>query len=51
MSNGSTALEVSHRKVWLLAGPIILANLSVPLVGASDAVAAFRACEAAPPVS
>ena len=36
MSNGSTALEVSHRKVWLLAGPIILANLSVPLVGAVD---------------
>ena len=25
--------------------------ISVPLVGASDAVAAFRACEAAPPVS
>ena len=30
------ALEVSHRKVWTLAGPIILANLSVPLVGAVD---------------
>lgn len=35
MSTGN-ALEVSHRKVWLLAGPIILANISVPLVGAVD---------------
>ncbi len=25
-----------HRRVWLLAGPIILSNLSVPLVGAVD---------------
>ena len=32
----SNALEVSHRKVWLLAGPIILSNISVPLVGAVD---------------
>lgn len=30
------ALDVSHRKVWMLAGPIILANISVPLVGAVD---------------
>lgn len=30
------ALEVSHRKVWMLAGPIILSNISVPLVGAVD---------------
>ncbi len=27
---------VTHRAVWSLAGPIILANLSVPLVGAVD---------------
>lgn len=25
-----------HRRVWLLAGPIILSNISVPLVGAVD---------------
>ena len=25
-----------HRKVWVLAGPVILSNLSVPLVGAID---------------
>jgi MATE family multidrug resistance protein len=28
--------EITHRKVWLLAGPIILSNISVPLVGAVD---------------
>ena len=32
--NGS--LDVTHRKVWMLAGPIILSNISVPLVGAVD---------------
>lgn len=36
MNSPAEALEVSHRKVWLLAGPIILSNLSVPLVGAVD---------------
>ena len=36
MSNPRDVLEVSHRKVWLLAGPIILSNISVPLVGAVD---------------
>ena len=36
MTEARGALEVSHRKVWLLAGPIILSNLSVPLVGAVD---------------
>lgn len=36
MSSARDALEVSHRKVWLLAGPIILSNISVPLVGAVD---------------
>ena len=29
-------LTVSHRKVWMLAGPIILSNISMPLVGAVD---------------
>jgi len=27
---------ITHRAVWSMAGPIILANLSVPLVGAVD---------------
>ncbi len=29
-------LVITHRKVWILAGPIILSNISVPLVGAVD---------------
>ena len=32
----SLANPMTHRKVWSIAGPIILANLSVPLVGAVD---------------
>ena len=36
MSDNQGALEVTHRKVWMLAGPIILSNLSTPLVGAVD---------------
>ncbi len=36
MTRAARPLEVSHRKVWLLAGPIILSNVSVPLVGAVD---------------
>lgn len=36
MTEAHRALEVSHRKVWMLAGPIILSNISVPLVGAVD---------------
>jgi len=36
MTKGPGALDVSHRKVWLLAGPIILSNISEPLVGAVD---------------
>ncbi len=27
---------ITHRKVWSLAGPIIISNLSIPLVGAVD---------------
>ncbi|MDJ0776380.1 MAG: MATE family efflux transporter [Gammaproteobacteria bacterium] len=36
MADLGGGLEVNHRKVWVLAGPIILSNLSVPLVGAVD---------------
>jgi MATE family multidrug resistance protein len=36
MSEVQAALEMTHRKVWMLAGPIILSNISVPLVGAVD---------------
>ena len=36
MSQQQGALIVTHRKVWMLAGPIILSNISVPLVGAVD---------------
>ena len=36
MTEARGALEISHRKVWMLAGPIILSNISVPLVGAVD---------------
>ena len=28
--------ENRHRKVWRLAGPIILANVSVPMLGVVD---------------
>jgi MATE family multidrug resistance protein len=36
MTDAQGALAISHRKVWMLAGPIILSNISVPLVGAVD---------------
>ncbi len=36
MTDTQGALAMSHRKVWMLAGPIILSNISVPLVGAVD---------------
>ncbi|HUV22403.1 MAG TPA: MATE family efflux transporter [Gammaproteobacteria bacterium] len=36
MSEVQGAFEITHRKVWMLAGPIILSNISVPLVGAVD---------------
>ena len=36
MNEMQGALEITHRKVWMLAGPIILSNISVPLVGAVD---------------
>ncbi len=34
--------ELTHRKVWILAGPIILSNISVPLVGAVDTAVVGR---------
>jgi len=36
MNHPPGALSITHRKVWMLAGPIILSNISVPLVGAVD---------------
>ncbi len=36
MTQPEGAFTVTHRKVWMLAGPIILSNISVPLVGAVD---------------
>ncbi|MFT5505488.1 MAG: MATE family multidrug resistance protein [Gammaproteobacteria bacterium] len=36
MQQSSDLTEISHRRVWALAAPIILANISVPLVGAVD---------------
>jgi MATE family multidrug resistance protein len=36
MNQPPGALTITHRKVWMLAGPIILSNISVPLVGAVD---------------
>ena len=42
MTDQVRGLEVSHRKVWLLAGPIILSNVSVPLVGAVDTAVVGR---------
>jgi len=34
--------QISHRKVWALAGPIIISNISVPLVGAVDTAVVGR---------
>jgi len=33
---------ISHRRVWALAGPIIVSNISVPLVGAVDTAVVGR---------
>lgn len=32
----SPQVDLTHRRVWVLAGPIIISNISVPLVGAVD---------------
>ncbi len=34
--------SISHRKVWALSGPIMLSNVSVPLVGAVDTAVVGR---------
>ncbi|MEH6455829.1 MAG: MATE family efflux transporter [Cocleimonas sp.] len=31
-----TKAQINHRDIWALAGPIIISNLSIPLVGAVD---------------
>jgi len=36
---GAAAPPLSHRRVWALAGPIILSNLSAPLLGLTDTAA------------
>ena len=36
MSETHQDQSLSHRHVWMLAGPIMLSNISVPLVGAVD---------------
>jgi len=38
----TTVNPISHRKVWALAGPIIISNISVPLVGAVDTAVVGR---------
>ena len=38
---------LSHRQVWMLAGPIMLSNISVPLVGAVDTAVVGRLPEPA----
>jgi MATE family multidrug resistance protein len=40
--NRSIDSPISHRKVWALAGPIIISNISVPLVGAVDTAVVGR---------
>ena len=34
--NSQSKIPISHRSIWALAGPIIISNLSIPLVGAVD---------------
>ena len=40
--NTSRDSDISHRKVWALAGPIMISNISVPLVGAVDTAVVGR---------
>ncbi len=40
--NISIDSTITHRKVWTLAGPIIISNISVPLVGAVDTAVVGR---------
>ena len=34
--NNQPQIPLTHRSIWALAGPIIISNLSTPLVGAVD---------------
>jgi len=34
--NSQAKIQITHRSIWALAGPIIISNLSIPLVGAVD---------------
>ncbi len=46
MHDGSAADGISHRRVWRIAGPVILSNLTVPLLGAVDTAVVGRLPEA-----
>ena len=47
MTEGAARIEpASHRRVWRLAGPIILSNMTVPLLGAVDTAVVGRLPEA-----
>ena len=34
--SSNTNTRITHRGVWALAGPIIISNISIPLMGAVD---------------
>ena len=36
MQSMNSVIEVSHRKVWALVWPVMISNISIPLVGAVD---------------
>jgi MATE family multidrug resistance protein len=38
----NTTIPISNRRIWALAGPIIISNISVPLVGAVDTAVVGR---------
>lgn len=45
--HGGAIYTVTHRRLWALAGPIILSNLSTPLLGAVDTAVVGRLPDAA----
>src|SRR5210317_466912 len=42
MDKAEVNQPLGHRRVWMLAGPIMLSNISVPLVGAVDTAVVGR---------
>jgi MATE family multidrug resistance protein len=46
MDGGGAAEGITHRRVWRLAGPVILSNVTVPLLGAVDTAVVGRLPEA-----